>query len=118
MADTAARRVDLNNLSAEQLTALIADAQQALQGKQEAARASLIEEMTKKAEALGLSLSDLVPGTAPRSAPTRRKRSDAGKDVPVKYRGPNGETWSGRGRMPRWLHAAELSGRKREEFAA
>jgi DNA-binding protein H-NS len=34
----------------------------------------------------------------------------------AKYRGPNGETWSGRGREPRWLTALEAGGRKKEEF--
>lgn len=31
------------------------------------------------------------------------KRSLAGKKIPPKYRGPNGETWSGRGVHPRWM---------------
>ncbi|WP_454688194.1 H-NS histone family protein [Achromobacter aloeverae] len=34
-----------------------------------------------------------------------------------KYRHPDtGETWSGRGRAPRWLMAAEQSGATREQF--
>lgn len=37
--------------------------------------------------------------------------------VPVKYKGPNGETWTGRGRTPRWLVTAESAGKKREHFA-
>ncbi|WP_370655812.1 H-NS histone family protein, partial [Paracraurococcus lichenis] len=32
------------------------------------------------------------------------------------YRGPNGETWSGRGRLPKWLHAAEAEGKSRDSF--
>ena len=36
--------------------------------------------------------------------------------VAAKYRGPNGETWSGRGRAPKWLEALEAQGRKRAEF--
>jgi len=46
------------------------------------------------------------------------KRSpQAGTSVAAKYRGPNGETWSGRGLMPRWLAALVAKGRKKEEFA-
>ena len=37
------------------------------------------------------------------------------KAVP-KYRGPNGELWSGRGLAPRWLATLEKRGRKREGF--
>ena len=36
--------------------------------------------------------------------------------VAAKYRGPNGETWSGRGRAPNWLETLEAQGRKRAEF--
>jgi DNA-binding protein H-NS len=33
-----------------------------------------------------------------------------------KYRGPNGETWAGRGLAPRWLSALEKKGKKRDSF--
>jgi DNA-binding protein H-NS len=36
--------------------------------------------------------------------------------VPVKFRGPNGEGWSGRGRIPGWLAALESQGATREQF--
>jgi DNA-binding protein H-NS len=39
------------------------------------------------------------------------------RTVAVKYRGPNGETWTGRGLTPKWLVAAEKSGKKRADFA-
>ena len=41
----------------------------------------------------------------------------AGATVAAKYRGPNGETWSGRGLMPRWMAALVAQGRSKEEFA-
>lgn len=34
----------------------------------------------------------------------------------IKYRGPNGETWAGRGRAPTWLVAHEANGATREQF--
>jgi DNA-binding protein H-NS len=40
-----------------------------------------------------------------------------GRKVAAKYRGPNGETWAGRGAKPRWLVAAiKETGKKVEEF--
>ncbi|MBI2745595.1 MAG: H-NS histone family protein [Burkholderiales bacterium] len=49
---------------------------------------------------------------------TAKKRSGPSKKtVAAKYRGPKGETWSGRGSMPRWMAALIAKGRKREEFA-
>lgn len=46
-----------------------------------------------------------------------RRSAAAGATVAAKYRGPNGETWSGRGLMPKWLSALVAQGRGREEFA-
>ena len=40
----------------------------------------------------------------------------AGKPVPVKYTDDKGNTWTGRGRPPLWLVAAEKAGRKRDSF--
>ena len=36
--------------------------------------------------------------------------------TPIKYRGPNGEEWSGRGRLPGWLASLEAEGGNRESF--
>ncbi len=53
----------------------------------------------------------------PRAAkPAAGKRGPRGP-VPAKYRHPEtGETWTGRGKAPRWVTEAEAAGRKREEF--
>ncbi|MBL8399284.1 MAG: H-NS histone family protein [Candidatus Accumulibacter sp.] len=45
----------------------------------------------------------------PQPAPLR-------KAVAVKYRGPNGETWSGRGKAPNWLINLETNGQHRTTF--
>jgi DNA-binding protein H-NS len=37
--------------------------------------------------------------------------------VAAKFKGPNGESWSGRGLAPRWLAALIAQGRSKEEFA-
>ena len=48
-----------------------------------------------------------------------RKRSSPASSKPVKYRGPNGQTWSGgRGRKPLWVVEALKAGKKVEDFAA
>lgn len=45
------------------------------------------------------------------------KRSLKGSKVKPKYRGPNGETWAGRGMKPRWMTTLLKQGRKLESFA-
>lgn len=44
--------------------------------------------------------------------PSKRK----GKRVAVKYADDKGNKWTGRGRPPLWLVAAEKAGRKRDSF--
>jgi len=47
---------------------------------------------------------------------SRRTSAMKGRKVPPKYRGPDGETWAGRGAQPRWLAAALKDGKKLEDF--
>ena len=112
--------VDLDGMTVPQLTALIAAAEAKRRDKLEDARAALRAEMEQKAAELGITPGDLF-STAEQAAAknrtrTRKQRNDTGVKRPAKYRGPNGEEWSGRGRMPTWLVALEAEGRKREEF--
>jgi len=75
-----------------------------------------IQDIKEKIKIYGLSPQDLGFSGG---ATARRKRSSApAKKSVVKYRGPNGETWSGgRGRKPRWVTEALAAGKKLEQFA-
>ena len=46
----------------------------------------------------------------------RKQSVLAGKKVAPKYRGPNGETWTGRGLKPRWMAAALKGGKTVDDF--
>jgi DNA-binding protein H-NS len=48
--------------------------------------------------------------------PRGRVSSLRGRKVLLKYRGPSGETWAGRGARPRWLVAAIKEGKKLDDF--
>jgi DNA-binding protein H-NS len=111
-----AKIADLDKLTVPELTQLIQDATQALKGKKDQAKVALVEEMRAKAAQLGLDLGDLLNRSEPRTN-VGRVRNDAGKGVPVRYRGPDGQTWSGRGRMPLWLRDAIVHGQSKEAFA-
>jgi DNA-binding protein H-NS len=69
---------------------------------------ALLAEFRERAMQMGLSFDTLFGA--------RRTRSDAGQPLTPRYRGPHGETWSGRGRQPRWLAELEAMGHQREEF--
>lgn len=104
----------LPGLSMEELGMLSEAIAKAREDMATAGRAALLEEFRIKAERLGVSIEELIGIAAPDAS--RSQRSDAGKKVAAKYRGPNGEEWTGRGRMPNWLAAMEASGRGRDEF--
>jgi DNA-binding protein H-NS len=113
-------------MTVQQLTTLIAAAEAKRRDKLEDARAELRAEMERRAAELGISADDLF-STAGQQAPAeqaaakngrraRKPRDDTGAKRAAKYRGPNGEEWSGRGRQPHWLTALMAEGRNREEF--
>ena len=85
------------------------------QEKLEEAKRTVLEEMRGKLEELDLTLEDVLQRPSRRGG-SRRRRREAGHAAPVKYRGPNGETWSSRGRVPQWLRELEAQGRNRDEF--
>lgn len=87
-----------------------------------------IKDILAQMQAFGITLKDLQQAmgkkrgkaagkTAAKKPAAKRRSSQAGKSVAAKYRGPNGETWSGRGLMPKWLSALVAQGRRKEEFA-
>jgi DNA-binding protein H-NS len=86
-----------------------------------------VQEIRTKMIAFGITFKDLQLNKTNRNkgknlrdqTKIKKTRADVKKtgSVPAKYRGPNDETWSGRGLTPRWLAALLAQGRKMEEFA-
>ena len=77
--------------------------------------AQAIQDILGKMDAYGITVDDLD-----RARGRTRKQASAtksGNPAPIKYRGPNGETWTGRGLMPRWLAALVDAGQAKESFA-
>jgi DNA-binding protein H-NS len=65
----------------------------------------------------GLSLGDWRHAMSLTKGGGRKKSGPRkGKRVPVKYSDDKGNKWTGRGRPPLWLVAAEKAGKKRESF--
>lgn len=94
----------------EQAEKLLAEAER----MREKEIADAISDVKGKIRLYGLTAHDLG------LAPAGPARAGKGKAAPaaVKYRGPNGETWSGgRGRKPRWVTNALKDGRSLDEFA-
>jgi DNA-binding protein H-NS len=105
----------LIRLTAQQLRDVRDTAEARRREKLEEAKNAVLAETRAKLGALELTLEEAV---RPRSRRTsgRRTRRDSGSTLPAKYRGPQGEIWAGKGRVPQWLRALEESGRNRDEF--
>jgi DNA-binding protein H-NS len=94
----------------EQAEKLLAEAER----MREQEIADAIADIRKKIDLYGLTAVDL--GLA-RNTGGPISRPKAAKSA-AKYRGPNGETWSGgRGRKPQWVTQALKEGRNLEDFA-
>ncbi len=75
-----------------------------------------VQEIQEKMAAFGITIADL-DGTKGRTRKAAGKSGKSANPAPAKYRGPNGELWSGRGLMPRWLAALVAEGQSKDDFA-
>lgn len=115
--------IDINALSTKELQALIT---QAKKRKTTLSKRKPITTVRKKVSTLarneGYTIAELfgAGSAAPRtrSAAPKKARKSLGKVAP-KYRNPSNseETWTGRGKQPRWLAAHTAAGRSLDEFA-
>ena len=88
-----------------------------------------VRDIRGKMQAFGITLKDLQvtePGRGKgRGRPASKgnvkvaslKKKVTSTPVAAKYRGPNGESWSGRGLTPRWLASLIAQGQSKEDFA-
>jgi DNA-binding protein H-NS len=90
-------------------------------------RNEYIERVLKQLSSKGVGAKELSTYLKNKSDKLGRKRkatksilgstdSDGRSKVQVKYRDPLGNTWSGRGKPPKWMVEFERSGGKREEL--
>jgi DNA-binding protein H-NS len=105
-------------LSADALKARIALLQKQLAAAEQN-KAPAIKKVQALMKKLGVTLADLggtasAKPTAPTKTPKKPRKS--GGTVAIKYRDDSGNTWTGRGKTPRWLVEAEKAGKPRESF--
>lgn len=103
-----ARSSDLEKMSYAELGEMEAQIERLKTEKQNAERISLRQRLTDLAKQHGFNIHELFA----------RGRKGKGT-VAVKYRDSKnpGNTWTGRGRMPRWMTAATKGGKaKKEDF--
>lgn len=101
--------MDIDALSLSELKALRAKVDRAIAGYEERKKKEALAELEETARKMGYSLADL---TALAGKKTR-------KPVAAKYANPANaaETWTGRGRKPKWVEAALASGKSLADLA-
>jgi len=110
-----ARSVDFETMSDEELKQAVEQAQSILAQRLH----SRIEELRSLARRAGFEVSVSRIGEAVDRRRGRGAPVSGRKPVEAKYRNPDNssETWSGRGREPKWLAEKISAGRRRDEFA-
>ena len=101
--------VDISKLNETQLTALMAKIQARLRDMQLQKVARVRDKVIAMITSEGVDYAELMEHTA---FARRKKRVSKRAKVAPKYRNPadHSQTWSGRGRQPRWFRAALRKG--------
>lgn len=101
--------VNLNDLSLKELKDLQSQLAKAIATFEDRKKKEALSELEDRARSLGFSLAELTGATI------SRKRAPAS----AKYANPanSSDTWSGRGRKPRWFEAALNAGKSPEDLA-
>ncbi|WHP04319.1 H-NS histone family protein [Acinetobacter corruptisaponis] len=103
---------DISDLSVEDLKRLQVEAEALIASKKDQAIEDAYDQILAIAESVGFSIEELLElGEQKRKKTTR-------KAVEPRYRNKNNaeETWTGRGKQPRWLVAELEKGAKLEDF--
>ena len=117
------RKPNFSKLSTDVLTSYVKDIEKllAVRAKDDQKREKSLAKIKALALSEGVELSDLIDTgkTGRRKKTTERKAKAPRAKVAPKYRNPKNtkETWTGRGRKPKWVETYLKSGGKIEKIA-
>jgi DNA-binding protein H-NS len=101
----------------------IADMEKQAAELQKKSRPAVLAQLREQMSAYGITAEELSrplakarskAAPAKPASPARGKKSAASS--PIKYRGPQGQAWTGRGTAPRWLNELVAAGKTRQDF--
>ncbi|MDB5930985.1 MAG: nucleoid protein [Polaromonas sp.] len=103
----------------------IAEMQKQADELQKKSRPAVLVQLREQMTAYGITAEELSRPAAksarPKAAPLPKPALSPKDKKPVvhspaKYRGPEGQEWSGRGNAPKWLNDLLVNGKTREDF--
>lgn len=103
---------DISDLSVEDLKRLQAEAEALIESKKDQAIEDAYNQIIAIADGIGLSVEELL------AVGEQKRKKTTRKAVEPRYRNKNNteETWTGRGKQPRWLVAELEKGAKLDDF--
>lgn len=101
--------IELNSMTLKELKELHSQTAKAIATFEDRKKKDALAELEERAKSLGFTLAELTG-----AAPTRKRAP-----VAAKYANPanKSETWSGRGRKPRWFEAALKAGKSEKDLS-
>lgn len=101
---------DLSTYSSSELSALLKTIPREINRREAAEKTRVRKEVEELAAKYGYDLEDLVNQVAVKTPKTRNPAA-------IRYRSPDGQTWTGQGRTPKWLSEAMANGASKNDFA-
>jgi DNA-binding protein H-NS len=111
--------IDIETLSPRELDALVAAAEKRKAFLSRRRRIGVVRaELNSLAAMHGYTIEELFGAHLPDVVPAKSRAGQKRNKVAAKYRDPQNKrnTWSGRGRMPRWLAAKTRQGHSAADF--
>lgn len=113
--------IDLDSIDLASLKKLADAASERFRVRKQGELKALVAGWLAQARSIGYSAEDVMNeikghGAASAARRGRAPRADKGSVTPPKYRGPNGELWSGRGQPPNWMKPYLTAGKSKEDF--
>ncbi len=104
-------KVDLSDYNLSELKGLQAEIEKEIKARQQQGVTKAREQILAIAQGLGVSVEALLANGGTKS-------KSSGKKVKVQYQNPadNAQTWTGRGRQPRWIAEGLASGKSLDDF--
>ncbi|SMH48941.1 H-NS family nucleoid-associated regulatory protein [Maritimibacter sp. HL-12] len=117
-------KFNLKEMSRRELEKLRGEVEKALAKVADVERRAALEAAKKAAKAHGFSLEELTDGstakkpTPAKPAAAKKPKGDGRAKVAPKYRNPNDpeQTWTGRGRAPKWVEAHLAAGGSKDDL--
>ena len=123
MANININEIDLDKIDLNSLKKLAEAASEKFNSRKQGELKTMVTGWLADAEAVGYSADEVldevrarVSGGTSGGKRGRTARADKGTTAAPKYKGPNGELWSGRGQPPKWLKPLLAAGKKKEDF--